>query len=310
MKKKEKYIDARSYSFEDWYKLMCSDKKDIVFPGNCLPNDKAVAECLQSLNLKSDNEVKDILRLLLPKTNRLGMDNEGLHRVLALGNDEIERKIGESEYWRRNFFLQKDVWEGLTWLLDLLPNYPKQAVKVIDSYFLAHCQLLSDFQGDGIDDCRAIIRTKYFNAEHENSILLEIQPIEFEWLIEELYKGLDYKTQLTGLSYDEGIDLIVSKNTTGKKEMSIIQCKRYKSNIGVKFVRELNGVVSDRKATKGILISTSEFTKEATKFADKNPQIELIGFTKLNTLLNIHISPSWPNRMYEIFRIKRFQDKN
>jgi restriction system protein len=50
------------------------------------------------------------------------------------------------------------------------------------------------------------------------------------------------------------------------------QCKRYapKHKVTVEAVRELYGVVESEKATSGLIITTSTFTKPAKAFQEKN----------------------------------------
>ena len=64
-------------------------------------------------------------------------------------------------------------------------------------------------------DCHLfdIITAKYYDLEHPCEILLDIDPIEFEWLIEALYKQLGYKTEMSPKTNDQGIDILASKNT-------------------------------------------------------------------------------------------------
>jgi restriction system protein len=58
-------------------------------------------------------------------------------------------------------------------------------------------------------------------------------------------------------------------------------------------VRKLLGVISDTKATKGILVTSSDFTKEAIKLAKVNPRIELINHKQLSKILNEIHGPYW-----------------
>jgi restriction system protein len=58
--------------------------------------------------------------------------------------------------------------------------------------------------------------------------------------------------------------------------------------------RALLGVVSDEKATKGVLVSSSDFTSEARKFEKNNRRLELIGNKDLQILLNKYFGPKWP----------------
>ena len=51
-----------------------------------------------------------------------------------------------------------------------------------------------------------------------------------------------------------------------------------------------------RKPIKGVLVTTSRFSAEARKFAQRNP-LELIDGQTLVLLLNEHLGPRWAQRI-------------
>lgn len=55
----------------------------------------------------------------------------------------------------------------------------------------------------------------------------------------------------------------------------IIQCKRYTAPVAVGIIRDLFGVVTAERASKGVLVTNSRFTREAKDFAAGKP-IELV----------------------------------
>jgi restriction system protein len=61
--------------------------------------------------------------------------------------------------------------------------------------------------------------------------------------------------------------------------------------VGSPIVREFYGaLIADRKAVKGILITTSGFTIQALEFA-RNLPLELIDGSKLKNLLDEYLKP-------------------
>ena len=72
---------------------------------------------------------------------------------------------------------------------------------------------------------------------------------------------------------------------------------RKRKNIGVEQTRALLGVVSNEKANKGILVSSSDFTTEAKKFQYANPRLELIGNNDFQLLMNTHFGSKWSNNI-------------
>lgn len=301
--KQEKVINISKYSFKDWFSIFFSDTKRYLYPHMCFPNEEVRNEYLQNIKFFSDTQVKDLLRKFIIKTGRIEADNRNFLYLCKLPAKEFDDLLEKSEYYKRNLKIGAgNVWEGLTWVLELLPDHPKMAIQALTAFFWANCQYMTDQQMDSIDDCRSIIRAKYFEIERPNDFLLQIEPSEFETLICKLYQRMGYLATCTKQTYDEGVDVVISKDKIGKKEKSIIQCKRSKNSIGVAMVRELAGTISNFKATKGILITTSDYTYQAELFSERNPRIELINFKKLNYLLNMHFGTEWPNHLDYLIR--------
>jgi restriction system protein len=120
-----KVIDTTNSSYEEWESLFFSKKYDHIFPNMCFPNEAIKEEYLRVIKTKSDLEIREILRKFLIKSTILGSDHQVLKYLLKLNNDELKTKIEKVEYFNRIVHLSKSVWEGLTWILDLLPNFPK-----------------------------------------------------------------------------------------------------------------------------------------------------------------------------------------
>jgi restriction system protein len=73
-----------------------------------------------------------------------------------------------------------------------------------------------------------------------------------------------------------------------KKDGSLIlvQCKQWKTTkVGVNIVRELFGVMTAKRATSGILITSGVFTQEARNFGVDKP-IDLVDGTRLLQLID------------------------
>ena len=112
-----------------------------------------------------------------------------------------------------------------------------------------------------------------------------INPLVFEDLIKSLLNKMGLIAETTKASYDGGIDVVaVSQNPiTGGR--FVVQCKRYNKVIPVDVIRDLYGAMTHERASKGILITTADFSTECIKFAQGKP-IELINRRLLIQLLN------------------------
>lgn len=309
-------IDGTTISLEEWLKIIFSRNPFKVYPNNCFPTDEMKEEYLFKIQERSEEEVENLIRKFLVHSGYYGMDKYHIKNLLTYykGNDLVE-KIKSNEYWRR-IFSKKPPWEGITWILDLIPFHPNDAIECINAFFLVHCQILPDNVLYGLGEARELIRAKFLETEYPNEILLNLKPIEFEWLVEKLYNEMGYSTTLTPKSYDGGIDIKAEKKEASKKEVILIQCKRFKNNIGVKEIRALLGIVSDNKANKGVLVCCSDFSYTAKKFSKNNWRIELINYKELIKLLNIYLGTHWPLELDRIFMdnkiklIKKTQTKD
>lgn len=83
---------------------------------------------------------------------------------------------------------------------------------------------------------------------------------------------------------DGGVDITLYSKDNRNQIYAIVQCKQRANAMGPKAMRELLGVMTDRKVSKGIFVTTSHFNNEATRLAVKN-RIELIpGLSLLNKI--------------------------
>ena len=107
---------------------------------------------------------------------------------------------------------------------------------------------------------------------------------EFEELVCNLLRKMGLDAEQTPLSGDGGVDIIAYSNEPLFRGKYLIQCKRYSSSVGEPVIRDLYGTVLSQNATKGIVVTNSFFTKQATSFAD-GKIIELIDGDELGKLL-------------------------
>jgi hypothetical protein len=107
-------------------------------------------------------------------------------------------------------------------------------------------------------------------AKQANTIsdLLELSPREFEDLIAETYRAFGHQAKRTGSIGDHGVDVII-KTKGGEKH--VVQCKRWRKNVGEPIIRDFYGVVQHEKADKGIVITTAGFTPQAQEWARGKP---------------------------------------
>lgn len=304
------YIDGEKLSLDKYLQVLFSKDSTKLFPNNCFPTKKMGDLFLENINGISEKSIKNILRKFLVKNSTYGSDDFYSDILInKIKGKEVDlSSLLESERNRRLLYLSADkkflVWEGITWILDLLPNQPKLALNTLEAYFAASFLSLPDYAISGLLDSMAIIRAKYISYPHKREVFLEISYLDFEKLIYNLYKEMRYEVKLTKKSHDGGIDVIAEKKDTSKKELLLIQCKRPEGRkITFREVNELLGTVYNHKATKGTFVTSADFTSSAIKLAEQNPSIELIDCSALILLLNENFGIHWIYRINELIKI-------
>ena len=99
-------------------------------------------------------------------------------------------------------------------------------------------------------------------------MMRKLPPPKFEEIVAELFEKQGYVVDLTPASKDGGFDMYVAKQESIGQFLYLVECKRYAppTKVGVEIVRALHGVVQQRQANAGIIVTTSFFTKGAIEF--------------------------------------------
>jgi restriction endonuclease Mrr len=101
--------------------------------------------------------------------------------------------------------------------------------------------------------------------------LLRIDRRKFEELIAEIFAGFGYDVGLTQRTRDGGKDIVAVRRAEVDVRY-LIECKRPDPGnpVGVRPVRELYGVKTMEGATKAILATTAQFTRDAQVLLDRH----------------------------------------
>jgi restriction system protein len=129
-------------------------------------------------------------------------------------------------------------------------------------------------------------------ADLDSSVnLASMDWLDFENLIREIFEkefsqnGGEVK--ITQASRDGGVDAIAFDPDPIRGGKIVIQAKRYTNPVGVSAVRDLFGTVHNEGATKGILVTTSDYGPDAYEFAKGKP-LTLLSGSELLYLLQRH----------------------
>ncbi len=119
--------------------------------------------------------------------------------------------------------------------------------------------------------------------------LLAMAPYEFEHLVRQIFEEMGMQAWNTEAIKDDGVDAVAVNNNAVFGGMCIIQAKRYRNAVGVEAVRALAGVMEDKHATKGILVTTSWVTKDGHAFATRHGRIEIMECEHVKYLCKEHL---------------------
>lgn len=130
------------------------------------------------------------------------------------------------------------------------------------------------------------------NASLSTELLAQIKnqtPGFFEQLVLDLLVKMGYggnredAAMVTKISHDGGIDGIIKEDRLGL-DMIYIQAKRWENTVQKPEIQKFRGALSERGATKGIFITTSDFSSGAKESA-QNAKIVLIDGIELCRLM-------------------------
>ncbi|MDR0911925.1 MAG: restriction endonuclease [Methanobrevibacter sp.] len=311
-----KIIDVQKMNLEEWLDLVFSSKSEkYIFIDYMFPNISIRDEYLETIQERDEREVIDLLRKFLIPSGTFYSDKFSWEFLLFCKKNDKEKykKLISTERYRRllqHAFNNKiPAWEGNTWIIDLLPHNPKLAIDAIDAYFEAHIQFLPDGRFSGLQDAKAIIRSKFIHYKHPDETLSIMDPYDFEYLISALYREMKYETKVTKKVGDGGVDIIAKKESIGENEILLVQCKRLKDKVGEPQVVNLLGAVTNVKANRGVLVTTSDFSKHAKRFASEN-HIELINGNDINNRLNEYMGTNWPLHLDYILQKEKDENAN
>lgn len=96
-----------------------------------------------------------------------------------------------------------------------------------------------------------------------------LAPRRFEELVAELLSRDGLDVRLTPATRDGGRDILAFGSTPVGNHLYLVECKRHAPTnpVGIGVVRQLYGVVTQERATAGLIVATSRFSTDAHEFA-------------------------------------------
>lgn len=122
--------------------------------------------------------------------------------------------------------------------------------------------------------------------------LAQVSPQYFETIVLDLLHRMGYGTsredlQRVGGVGDGGIDGVISLDRLGLEKV-YVQAKRWQGSVGRPEVQSFYGALAGQRSDKGVFITTSTFTQQATEFARSVERVVLVDGPKLASLMIEH----------------------
>jgi restriction system protein len=302
--RKTGWVDARKLSLEDWlvYLRLPEQRRPEAFEDYRFPTAQHRDAFIAGIHDRPDADIRLLLRNFLLAGGSLGVDRWRLSDIIRdiSTKEEFEKLLEENEYYRRLINRKRHTWEGMTWIIDLIPNFPTAAIQAIRAYDLAHYFLLPDGRCDGLADAIDIIRAKYLEAITAENLADTIAPRDFEFLVAAYYIASKYDVRVTPQTRDGGHDIVATKESRASTERLLVECKCGRAVIGVKVARDFLGALYLPHATRGVLVTTSRFSPAAVEFAKSTARVDLVDHAELCRRFNETFGPKWPARVTSI----------
>lgn len=143
-------------------------------------------------------------------------------------------------------------------------------------------------------------------AEELLAKLKACSPAFFEQVVVRLLHAMGYGSvkedaSVMGKPGDGGIDGIIREDKLGL-DVVCIQAKRWEGTVGRPVVQGFVGSMDYIRAKKGVILTTSQFTKDALDFVDRieGKKVVLIDGAKLTTLMIEHNVGVTTSKLYEL----------
>jgi restriction system protein len=288
---------------------------------------KPVLHCAKSGPRKISDVVDEI-------TDQLGLTDEERHQLLPSGK---QTKIANRVHWARSYLKQaalvRSVKHGWYDLTDRGRTALAEPHLTINNAYLERFEEFQEFKSrtksESEDDTAAPVEASSntpdedLQAAHQKldatlaaNLLDNVRsssPAFFETLIVDLFVAMGYggtsedAGRALGQSGDGGVDGVIDQDPLGVDQI-YLQAKRYGqgNNIGSGAVRDFYGALSIKKATKGIFVTTSDFSSSAEQTArDLGSRIVLMNGPQLAKLM---IKYNIGCRDKDVLRIKQIDD--
>lgn len=284
---------------------------------------------LKLVSDRQDHRYRDLIEKL---ALQFGITDEERKELLASGNQAIfDNRVGWAKTYLKKAGLLDSPKRATFVITDIgLETLAKNPDR-IDAKYLRQFPSFIEFQNASRNDTeveevntqepneqtpeenldKAYQRIRTSLASELLNKVVELSPIFFERLVVELLVKMGYGGSIKdagkaiGKSGDEGIDGTIKEDKLGL-DIIYIQAKRWRPGnvVGRPELHKFVGALAGQGAKKGIFITTSHFTKEASEYTPKNEtKIVLIDGEQLAQLMIDYNLGCTSQQTYELKKI-------
>ncbi|MBD5144866.1 MAG: restriction endonuclease [Ruminococcus sp.] len=271
--------------------------------------------------------VKEIRELFFKKSN---ISEEEKQQLLPSGMPIINNRIGWALTYLKKAGLIEYPQRGVCHITNRGKESIKNGTEHITLKYLQQFKEFNDFhtsnknkeKSENISDIindespdeqiqKAISKLNSSLADELMTEITRISPYDFERLVVRLLIKMGYGSPnfndnaVTKKSGDEGIDGIVTADRFGFDTV-YVQAKQWNKDksVGRPEIQKFLGALAGQGATKGLFITTANFSKEAKEFANKNLQSKIV-LVDGDELCNLMIEYDLGVSTVEIYKVKR-----
>src|ERR1035437_4453967 len=274
---------------------------------------------LKLVSDKQEHKYRDLIEDLATEFN---MTEEERKELLASGNQTIfDNRVGWAKIYLKKAGLLDSPKRAAFKITELRIQTLKKNPDRIDVNYLKHFPAFLEFlhpsrsdnengtftpeptdqtPDENLDKIYQQIR-KSLASDLLNKVI-SLSPTFFERLVLDLlvkmgYGGGKINDAITNIkrSHDDGIVGTIKEDKLGL-DIIYVQAKRWQDSVGSPEVMKFCGGLTAHHANKGVMITTSHFSKDAVEFVNKIPQkLVLIGGKQLASLMidhNVGVAPA------------------
>ncbi len=128
-------------------------------------------------------------------------------------------------------------------------------------------------KGEAIDHSQ-LKRLERLSRKAMLSSAKKMDPIAFEHMVGALFERMGYDVRTTVASGDDGVDLYVRQG----RRTAVVQCKRYRGDVGSPLMRDLYGTMLHNGADEAYMVTTGNISNQARRWAEGKPIQMIDGF--------------------------------